>query len=75
MTVNDIAIRHEVDDLPLWRDSEAYGVLKTALEIHKVDEEVFARLLNAYRPLAHRGNTRGIAVAFDEIFQSISEDS
>lgn len=70
MTANEIAMRNEVDDLPLWRDSASHEVLQSALSLQGVDEEVFARLLSAYRENAHKQRIH-TAVEFDEIFQSI----
>lgn len=68
---NKIAQLHEVDDLPLWRDHVSHEVLLDALSSNGVDEEVFARLLSAYRGHAHKQRPRGITADFDEIFQSI----
>ena len=76
MTItSEIAQQQQVDDLPLWRDAGAYEVLLEALSHHKVDEEVFARLLSAHRELAHKQRARGITADFDEIFQSISSEA
>ena len=72
MTASEIALRHEVDDLPLWRDPQAYAVLKETLECHGVDEEIFARLVAVYRENAHKQKIH-TTVGFDEIFQSIGE--
>jgi hypothetical protein len=68
---NEISRQHEVDDLPLWRDQASHEVLLEALSSHGVDEEIFARLLSAYRGHAHKQRPRGITADFDEIFQSI----
>lgn len=68
---NEISRQHEVDDLPLWRDRDSHEVLLEALSRHGVDEEIFARLLSAYRGHAHKQRPRGITADFDEIFQSI----
>lgn len=68
---NAIAQQHEVDDLPLWRDQASHEVLLDALSQHGVNEEIFARLLSAYRGRAHKQRPRGITADFDEIFQSI----
>jgi len=68
---NEIAIRHEVNDLPLWRDSATHDVLRERLDRHGVDEEIFARLVSAYRGHAHKQRPRGITADFDDIFQSI----
>ena len=73
MTVSEIANRYEVGDLPLWRDPDAHTVLKEALERHGVNEEIFARLVAAYRDHAHKQRPRGVTADFDEIFQSIDE--
>lgn len=71
MTANEIAICHEVDDLPLWRDPVSHKVLREALLAQGVDEEIFARLLSAYRDHAHKQRPRGITADFDDIFLSI----
>lgn len=68
---NEIAQQHEVDDLPLWKDQASHEVMLEALSRHEVDEEIFARLLSAYRGHAHKQRPRGITADFDEIFQSI----
>lgn len=74
-TPSEVAQQHQVDDLPLWRDAGAYDVLREALSHHKVEEEVFARLLSAYRDHAHKQRPRGITADLDEIFQSISAEA
>lgn len=71
---NKIAQQQEVDDLPLWRDQSSHEVLLEALSKHGVDEEIFARLLSAYRGHAHKQRPRGITADFDEIFQSIGAE-
>ena len=71
MTANDIAVRQEVDDLPLWRDTASHDVLVETMSACDVDEEIFARLLSAYRDLAHKQRVRGITSDFDSIFLSI----
>ena len=69
--VDEIAIRHEVDDLPLWRDFPTHEVMKQILDKHGVDEEIFARLISSYRSHAHKQRPRGITSDFDDIFQSV----
>jgi len=72
MTIDsEIAQRHEVDDLPLWKDKDSHEVLLGLLSKHGVSEDVFARCLSAYRGQAHKQRSRGITAEFDEIFQSI----
>jgi len=71
MTVNEIATRYAVDDLPLWRDPVSHDVLLETLTAQHVDEEIFIRLLSAYRDLAHKQRVRGITSDFDSIFLSI----
>lgn len=71
---NEIAQQQEVDDLPLWKDQSSHDVLLDALSKHGVDEEIFARLLAAYRGHAHKQRPRGITADFDEIFQSIGAE-
>lgn len=70
-TESEAAQQHEVDDLPLWRDADAHDVLRAALIRHQVEEEVFVRLVAAYRDHAHKQRPRGITADFDEIFQSL----
>ena len=72
MTANEIAIRQGVDDLPLWRDADSHDVLLETLTAQYVDEEIFARLLSAFRGNAHKQRIH-TTVEFDEIFQSIGE--
>lgn len=71
MAANDIATRYEVNDLPLWRDAVSHDVLVETLTAQRVDEEIFVRLLSAYRDLAHKQRLRGITSDFDSIFLSI----
>lgn len=66
-----IAQQHGVDDLPLWSDNDSHEVLLDAISKCGVDEEIFARLLSAYRDHAHKQRPRGITADFDDIFQSI----
>ena len=70
---NEIARQHEVDDLPLWGDHASHEILLEALTSHGVSEEVFARLLSAYRVNAHKQRIH-TTVEFDEIFQSIGAE-
>jgi hypothetical protein len=71
--MNEIAKRHEVDDLPLWSDPAAHAMLCAKLVAHGVDEEVFARLVAAYRGYAHKGNVKGLYAEFDGIFLPLEE--
>lgn len=66
-----IAIQHEVEDLPIWRDQEAHGLLLKKLEEFGVVEEAFAQLISAYRGHAHKQRARGLTTDFDEIFMSL----
>lgn len=68
---NEIARQHEVDDLPLWRDEEAYRVLADTVAEHGVSESVFAELVATYRAHAHKQRPRGITADFDDIFQAL----
>nr|MBL8456253.1 hypothetical protein [Zoogloeaceae bacterium] len=63
----DIAIEHEVDDLPLWRDTDAYALVKGCLNRHAVPEAQFARLIAAYREHAHKQRRRGLNEDIDAI--------
>lgn len=63
----DIAIDHEVDDLPLWRDLDAHTLLASCLKRHEVPEEQFARLISAYRDHAHKQRRRGLTEDIDAI--------
>lgn len=71
---NEIAIRHEVDDLPLWRDAATYQMLEEVLNHYQISEEVFAQLVAAYRSHAHKQRTRGLTADFDGILLSAEED-
>ncbi len=63
----DIAIEHDVDDLPLWHDSDAHAVVLDCLNQHGVNEKQFVRLIAAYREHAHKQRTRGLTEDIDEI--------
>lgn len=63
----EIATEHEVDDLPLWRDADAYALVKECLNKHAVPEEQFARLIAAYREHAHKQRRRGLDQDIDLI--------
>lgn len=65
---SQIAVEHGVDDLPLWRDPQAYQTVCDVLERHGVPEERFASLVEAYRSHAHKQRTRGLNDDFDAIF-------
>ncbi|MDP2831807.1 MAG: hypothetical protein Q8Q28_00615 [Pseudomonadota bacterium] len=71
--MNEIAKRHEVDDLPLWSDPAAHAMLCEKLATHGVDEEVFASLIAAYRGHAHKERKRGLLDDFDGIFLALEE--
>lgn len=62
-----IAVECGVDDLPLWRDSEAHATVSALLRKHGVPEEEFARLVSAYRDHAHKQRARGLNDDFDAI--------
>lgn len=66
----DIAIDHEVDDLPLWRDPEAHVLVKGCLDRHGVPEEQFARLVAVYREHAHKQRRRGLNDDLDAILMA-----
>lgn len=70
---NEIAIRHEVDDLPLWRDETTHQMLAAILNEFQVSEEAFAQLVAAYRSHAHKQRTRGLTADFDDILMSAEE--
>lgn len=65
--VSSIAIECSVDDLPLWRDTEAYKTVNSLLFQHGVSEEQFARLVSIYRSHAHKQRARGLNDDFDAI--------
>lgn len=65
--VPHIAIDHEVDDLPLWRDPAAYTIVKKCLLRHSVQEEHLVRLVAAYREHAHKQRLRGLTEDIDSI--------
>ncbi len=73
MANDDIASRNGVADLPLWRDGEAHAVLLEILSKHSVEEEIFAKLIAAYRDHAHKQRARGLTADFDVIFLSLGE--
>jgi hypothetical protein len=66
----NIAADHEVDDLPLWRDKEAYAIVKDHLKKHNVEEDHFVRLVASYREHAHKQRTRGLTEDIDSILMS-----
>ena len=66
----DIAIEHEVDDLPLWPDPDAHALVKDCLDRHAVPEEQFARLIAAYREHAHKQRRRGLNEDIDAILMA-----
>lgn len=68
--VSSIAVERGVDDLPLWRDPEAYATVTVLLQQHGVGEEQFARLVSAYRDLAHMQRARGLNEDFDVILMA-----
>ena len=71
--VSSIAADCGVDDLPLWRDPEAYATVTALMQQHGVCEEQFARLVSAYRDLAHQQGARGLNDDFDAILMADTE--
>lgn len=68
--VSSIAADCGVDDLPLWRDPETHATVTALLQQHGVGEEQFARLVAAYRDLAHMQRARGLNDDFDIILMT-----
>ncbi len=68
--VSSIAVDHGVDDLPLWRDPQAYATVSALLQQHGVSEEQLARLVAAYRDHAHKQRARGLNDDFDAILMA-----
>lgn len=66
----NIAIDHEVDDLPLWRDPDAHALLASCLKRHEVPEEQFARLIATYREHAHKLKKNGLNDDIDAILMT-----
>lgn len=62
-----IAMDHDVDDLPLWRDPSAYAIVRECLHRHRVEEEHLVRLVAAYREHAHKQRLRGLTEDIDSI--------
>jgi len=65
-----VAMYHEVDDLPLWRDPDAYSIVKEYMQRHGVAEEDFAKLVATYREHAHKQRLRGLNEDIDSILMS-----
>lgn len=65
-----IAMNHEVDDLPLWRDPDAYAIVRICLRRHGVEEEHLVRLVAAYREHAHKQRLRGLTEDIDDILMA-----
>jgi len=65
-----IAMDHEVHDLPLWRDPDAYAIVRACLERYGVEEEHLARLVAAYREHAHKQRLRGLTDDIDGILMA-----
>lgn len=65
-----VAEEYQVDDLPLWRDPEAYKIVRTHLKRYDVSEEHLARLVAAYRDHAHKQRLRGLTEDIDSILMS-----
>lgn len=65
-----IATNHEVDDLPLWRDPDAYAIVRACLNRHGVQEEHLVRLVAAYREHAHKQRLRGLTEDIDGILMA-----
>ncbi|MBN8442631.1 MAG: hypothetical protein J0M28_13190 [Thauera sp.] len=69
----NIAIEHDVDDLPLWHDPDAYAVVIRHLGEHHVAEDQLARLVAAYREHAHKQRRRGLTEDIDDILMASPE--
>lgn len=68
-----IAIDHDVDDLPLWRDPAAYAIVRACMKQHGVEEEHLVRLVAAYREHAHKQRLRGLSEDIDSILMADAE--
>ena len=65
-----LAVNHEIDDLPLWRDPDAYAIVRNFLQRHGVEEEHLVRLVAAYREHAHKQRLRGLTEDIDSILMT-----
>ncbi|MEI7868496.1 MAG: DNA modification system-associated small protein [Candidatus Methylumidiphilus sp.] len=65
---HDRQIERHVQDLPLWKDAEAFSVLEELCDKHKVPTDILRELVAIQRMNQHRGRARGIYDDLEEVF-------
>ena len=60
------------DELPLWSETEAQGVLANICTKHGVDPDVLRDLVRIEREYQHMGRAHGIYEDFDEALSRIA---
>jgi len=63
---------HLPNDLPLWKDGNAYRVLEELCARHQVPVEVLKELVAIERRHQHRERARGIYDEFDSAFERMN---
>lgn len=61
----------EFNDLPLWRDNDAYSVLEELCDTHQVPIDVLKELVTIEKQHQHRERARGIYEEFDSAFEQM----
>lgn len=60
-----------LNELPLWRDNDAYNVLEKLCVTHQVPIDVLKELVKIERQHQHRQVARGIYDEFDSAFEQM----
>lgn len=68
----DINLEHQVNDLPLWSDTDSHQVLKNVAQEHGISLTALAKLLVWERERQERLTRLGITEVFDKIFDNDS---
>jgi hypothetical protein len=61
----------ELNELPLWGDNDAYGVLEKLCATHRVPIDVLKELVKIERQHQHRERAKGIYEEFDSAFEQM----
>ena len=64
----DRRIEQHVQDLPLWKDAEAFSLLEELCAKHKVPTDILRELVAIQRMNQHRTKARGIYDDLEEVF-------
>jgi hypothetical protein len=64
----DRQIERHVQDLPLWKDAEAFTLLEELCEKHEVPTNILRELVVIQRINQHKAKARGVYDDLEEVF-------